>query len=565
LPLHPQYKALGNACLQKQDFDGAIKNYTAAINADGTNHVYYSNRSAAYLSKKEPLKALDDAEACIGLNPGFAKGYSRKGAALHTLKRFNDAIAAYDAGLDKAPGDAGLTKGRAEAVRDKDAPPASANPMANLFGPSLIAKIAADPKCAPYLDDQSFMQKLQMLQTNPNSLQMMMGDPRIMEVLQLALGGNVQFKDQNGDEVNAPPPAATKKQEKKEPEPEPEVDTSDFSEEELAAHNQKKAAVAKKNEGNELYKAKDFGAAIIAYDEAIALDPKNMTFVSNKAAVYFTQRKWDECIAICDEAFAVGKEHFAPYEDKAKALTRKGKAYQMKGELATAIEIFKESLLEHQDKATERLLKTLELEKRKADTLAYQNPELAEEAKQRGNDFFREREYGPAVTAYEEAVKRSPKDAPIRNNLAAALCKLMDFNGAKKHVDVALEIDPKYVKAWARKGDIAVLMKENHKALEAYRKGLALEPENKACMEGAMKVTQMINAGSANMTDEEKKERAAHGMADPEIQNILTDPVIRQVLQDFNDNPSAAQAAMRDPGVSSKIEKLIAAGVVQTA
>jgi stress-induced-phosphoprotein 1 len=64
----------------------------------------------------------------------------------------------------------------------------------------------------------------------------------------------------------------------------------------------------------------------------------------------------------------------------------------------------------------------------------------------------------------------------------------MDFNGAKKHVDMALELDPKYVKAWSRKGDIAILMKENHKALEAYQKGLNIDPENKACQQGVVKV-----------------------------------------------------------------------------
>ena len=70
---------------------------------------------------------------------------------------------------------------------------------------------------------------------------------------------------------------------------------------------------------------------------------------------------------------------------------------------------------------------------------------------------------GDAVKEYEEAAKRAPSNASIRNNLAAALCKVMDFNGAKKHIEKAIELDPKYVKAWARKGDIEVLMKENHK------------------------------------------------------------------------------------------------------
>merc|ERR1719361_502833 len=141
----------------------------------------------------------------------------------------------------------------------------------------------------------------------------------------------------------------------------------------------------------------------------------------------------------------------------------------------------------------------------------------------------------------------------------------MDFNGAKREIDVALELDPKYVKAWTRKGDIEVLMKENHKAMESYRNGLHIDPENIACKEGLRKVTNMINYGNVNMTEEERKERAAHAMADPEIQAILQDPVINQILKDFQETPSAANQAIKDPLVRSKLEKLVAAGVLQMA
>lgn len=70
--------------------------------------------------------------------------------------------------------------------------------------------IGGDPKLKEYLSDPTFMSKIEMLQKNPNSLQMMMGDPRIMEVLQLALGGNVSFG--NPDEA---PEAPKKEPEKK--------------------------------------------------------------------------------------------------------------------------------------------------------------------------------------------------------------------------------------------------------------------------------------------------------------------------------------------------------------
>jgi hypothetical protein len=39
------------------------------------------------------------AQQCIKVNPSWAKGYARGGAALHGMRRFDDAIDAYEAGL----------------------------------------------------------------------------------------------------------------------------------------------------------------------------------------------------------------------------------------------------------------------------------------------------------------------------------------------------------------------------------------------------------------------------------------------------------------------------------
>lgn len=55
----------------------------------------------------------------------------------------------------------------------------------------------------------------------------------------------------------------------------------------------------------------------------------------------------------------------------------------------------------------------------------------------------------------------------------------------------------------------------------------------------------------------------AKAMQDPEIQNILTDPVMRQVLVDFQENPKAAQEHSKNPLVMEKIQKLVSAGIVQ--
>lgn len=567
--IYHQFKAAGNAALKDKNYSLAIENYTKAINADGSNHVYYSNRSAAYLSKGDAHNALEDAQACIGLKPDFAKGYSRKGAALHALKRYNDSIAAYKEGLVKFPTDAGLKKGLEDVERDQSGGGADGANGGGLFGPQMIAQMAMDPRMRKYLNDPEVMQKINLVQKNPNLLPTIMQDPKMMEMLGMMMGQDPSAEEESEPSTakstpppatRAPAPAAAKKTE-----PEPmEVDLSTLSPEERKKKETEMAAKEKKEQGNTFYKNKEFEKALASYDEAIAIDPTNMTYLSNKAAVYFTQKKYDECIEECLKAVEVGKENKAPFEERGKALTRCAKAYFKKGDVDKAIDMCNSAQLESFNSETQRLLKTYELEKKKRDTLAYQDDEKAEEAKQKGNEYFRSKDWAKAVEQYEEAVKRAPKNAAIRNNLSAALCKIMDFNGAKREVEKAIELDPKYTKAWARKGDIEFVMKEFHKSMDSYKKGLEIEPDNATCKEGLRKVTQQINFGRQNMTEEQKKEQAAHAMADPEIQAILTDPVVQQTLRDFGENPAAAQRAMNDPGMRAKIEKLVAAGIVET-
>ena len=110
-----QAKNKGNIAFKTNQWDSAIKNYTRALKADSKDHVCLANRSAAYLKKGDHEKALADAEACIKLNPTYAKGYIRKAGALHVQRKFTAAVKTYQAGLLEVPGDKLLRKGLEQA------------------------------------------------------------------------------------------------------------------------------------------------------------------------------------------------------------------------------------------------------------------------------------------------------------------------------------------------------------------------------------------------------------------------------------------------------------------
>lgn len=91
-----------------------------AIALDPKDHVFFSNRSAAHLSKGDAAAALEDAAQCVALAPSFAKGYGRQGAALFALRRLEEAEEAYEAGLQVDPANAALKEGLADVIAAQD-------------------------------------------------------------------------------------------------------------------------------------------------------------------------------------------------------------------------------------------------------------------------------------------------------------------------------------------------------------------------------------------------------------------------------------------------------------
>lgn len=86
-----EFKAQGNSKFNAKEFDAAVAAYTKAIALDPSNHVLYSNRSAALVSKEGDAAAwegaLADADQAIKLSPAWAKGYLRRATALRKLGR----------------------------------------------------------------------------------------------------------------------------------------------------------------------------------------------------------------------------------------------------------------------------------------------------------------------------------------------------------------------------------------------------------------------------------------------------------------------------------------------
>lgn len=566
-------KVKGNEALSGGRFDEAVNFYTEAINLDPTNHVLYSNRSAAHAKALDWSNALADADKTIEINPSWARGYSRKGAAHHGLVEFDQAIDAYKKGLELEPGSATFTSAIAEVEKARKQEQAGASQIfaqfANFFSEGMIAKMSAVPQVAEFVGKPEFQKAAAAIRADPSSMMSYFQQKDVMTYISVCsqLGADGPFGAGAGrnrmDQYEA-----DKKREAEEWEAKKRAEKEAKAKEEAKAavpelSDEQKKVASLKADGNAAYTARKFDEALSLYQQALEIEPKNVNLLVNCTAVYFEKGEYEKSIQECEHAIAVGREVFADYKLIARAMTRIGNALVKLGKPTEAIDWYNKSLTEHRDAGTLKTLRDLEKKIEDESRLAYINPELAAKAKDEGNEHFKAQRYPAAIERYSEAIKRDPSNAAYLTNRATAYSKLGEMPSVIKDCDAALAIDPKSVRAYIRKGQAYHMMREYTKAIEAFEKGLAIDPNNTELGQLYQK-TMLTLHGSGSEPTGTPEEILAKAMTVPEVREIMEDYAMQEILKSMTTDPAAAAEHMRNPEIRRRINILKAHGVVSS-
>lgn len=450
--------------------------------------------------------------------------------------------------------------------------------LGNMFNdPQLLQKLASNPKTASLLADREFMNQLQQMKNNPQAIGGMLQDPRMLQVMSVLLGIDMQFggpgagegeagpAGQKEPEEDVPMPDAgseqpPKEEPKKEPEPEPEPE----DEEAVAKREAKAKADEEKKLGTEYYKKRQFDEAIEHYSKAWDLY-KDVTYLANLGAAYLEQGDYEKAIETCQKAVAEGREMLADFKLIAKAFGRIGTAYEKMGDLGKAIENYQSSLTEHRTPEILAKLRAAEKAKITADKDAYINPEEAEKARELGNEKFKNADWPGAVEAYTEMIKRAPDDPRGYSNRAACFIKLLAYPSAVQDCDLAIQKDPSFVRAYLRKAQALFAMREYNKCLDVCEEAMDKDNETggKNAREIRMQQEKAIQAQFAAREGETEEQTMERIQKDPEIVQILQDPVMQSILQQAKSDPKALQEHMKNPQVRRSVQKLMAAGVIR--
>ncbi|KXL50699.1 MAG: hypothetical protein FE78DRAFT_158431 [Acidomyces sp. 'richmondensis'] len=98
-------KNKGNEAFKNHDWPTAIEYYTKAIEADGTQPSFYTNRAQANIKLEAYGYAIADASKAIELDPSFVKAYYRRAVANTAILRHGDAIHDWKMVVRKNPTD----------------------------------------------------------------------------------------------------------------------------------------------------------------------------------------------------------------------------------------------------------------------------------------------------------------------------------------------------------------------------------------------------------------------------------------------------------------------------
>uniref|UniRef100_A0A8C1P4M1 RNA polymerase II-associated protein 3 n=1 Tax=Cyprinus carpio TaxID=7962 RepID=A0A8C1P4M1_CYPCA len=129
--------------------------------------------------------------------------------------------------------------------------------------------------------------------------------------------------------------------------------------------------------------------------------------------------------------------------------------------------------------------------------------------KEKGNEFFRDGRYDSAIECYTRGMDADPYNPVLPTNRAACFFRLKKFGVAESDCNLAIALDAKYVKAYARRAAARAALKKHQEALEDYEMVLQLDPGSSEARTEIQKLQQVCYSRAEGQSEKQGKYEAA--------------------------------------------------------
>src|SRR3989339_467229 len=178
--------------------------------------------------------------------------------------------------------------------------------------------------------------------------------------------------------------------------------------------------------------------AIACYDKALEIDPRDASVWSNKGAALGNLGIYQEEIACYDKAIEIDQRHAASWYNKGITLGNLDRPQEAIACYDKAIEI---------------------------------DPKYARPWYNKGNVLGSLGMYKEAIACYDKALEIDPRDVFVWSNKGTSLGNLGRYQEAIACYDKAIEINPRYARAWNNKGNVLGSLGRQQEANACYGKG----------------------------------------------------------------------------------------------
>ncbi|XP_064622307.1 serine/threonine-protein phosphatase 5-like [Lineus longissimus] len=111
--------------------------------------------------------------------------------------------------------------------------------------------------------------------------------------------------------------------------------------------------------------------------------------------------------------------------------------------------------------------------------ISEETKQKAQELKEKANGFFKNQDFGQAITFYTQAIELNPTEATFYGNRSFAYLKTECFGYALSDASSALDLDPKYVKAYYRRATANMALGKFKLALKDFEAVTKCKPTDK--------------------------------------------------------------------------------------
>uniref|UniRef100_A0A8B9RFS1 DnaJ homolog subfamily C member 7 n=1 Tax=Astyanax mexicanus TaxID=7994 RepID=A0A8B9RFS1_ASTMX len=347
------FKEKGNAFYVKKDYSEAFNYYTKAIDASPKNASYYGNRAATLMMLSRFREALEDSQQAVRLDECFTKGHLREGKCHLSLGNAMAASRCFQKVLELDPTNTQALQEHKNAAAlleyekmaefgfekrdfrkvvfcmDRALEFAGACHKFKIMKAECLALLGRYPEAQSVASDI-----LRMDSTNADALYVRGLCLYYEDCIEKAVQFFIQALRMAPDHEKA----------------------------RLACRNAK-ALKAKKEEGNNAFKDRDYDAAYQLYSEALTIDPNNIKtnakLYCNRATAGVKLNKREQAIEDCSSAIKLDESYI-------KAYLRRAQCYMDMEQYEEAVRDYEKVYHTEKTKEHKTLLKTAQLELKKS-------------------------------------------------------------------------------------------------------------------------------------------------------------------------------------------------------